>query len=86
MATLKEDYVIKIQWYQNDKSQFTPKEVSVLSLQSNTIGHWVVKPNINYTALPNHIKENNRRFTQDWHGLEWYDGYIHKDQMKYLLL
>lgn len=72
------DLVIDIQCVMNANNQNVPKEVAVLSLTDDYMGHWIVAPPYSAKKLSNAIKTTNKWLSRNKHGLEWEDGYITK--------
>lgn len=58
----------------------------MLSLQSSSIGHWIIRPYISYNSLCSQVKANNDNYRRYKHGLEWYEGDIIENQLKRRLL
>ena len=53
MMALSEDYIIDFQAFKDDQNRFVLKEVSICSLQTNLLFHYLIKPpyNIKYLSL-----------------------------------
>lgn len=66
--------IIDIQGVKDQKNSFIPKEVAVVSVQSEYLGHWVVELPYNYDALPSIIKKQNTWLQNNIHGLPWAPG------------
>lgn len=69
----------------DSKNNFTPKEVAVLSVQKNIVGHWIVKPPHDFRQLREDIKNTNNYCTTQIHGIEWFQGDISLKHLKYHL-
>lgn len=72
------DLVFDIQCVMNANNIHIPKEVAVVSMSDDYIGHWVVSPPYTGKKLPNIVKTTNKWLSRNKHGLEWEDGYITK--------
>ena len=72
------DLVVDIQCCVNAENVHIPKEVAVLSLTNEYIGHWLVAPPYTEKKLPISVRNTNKWLSRYKHGLEWEDGYITK--------
>lgn len=72
------DLVADIQCVMNANNVHVPKEVSVVSLSDEYIGHWIIAPPYTGKKLPNNVKTTNKWLFRNKHGLEWEDGYMTK--------
>lgn len=76
------DLIVDIQFLRDDNKSYTPKEVAVISLQGNVVGHWLIKSPVIFQNLPLDIKITNNFVTKELHGVEWFDGDITLNQLK----
>ena len=82
---MKMDIVVDIQCVKDCKNRVVPKEVTVLSLNQNFTGHWIVSPNSQITALCQEARKENDWLSRNYHGLDWLDqGVSEKVLFKYL--
>ena len=70
------DLVVDIQCVMNANNTHVPKEVALLALADDYIGHWIVAPPYSAKKLPISVKSTNKWLSRNKHGLEWEDGYI----------
>ena len=70
------DLVADIQCCMNADNVHGPKEVALLSLNEDYIGHWIVSPPYTGKKFPISVKTTNKWLSHHKHGLEWEDGYI----------
>lgn len=75
------DLVADIQCCMNADNVHVPKEVALLSLNDDFIGHWIVSPPYPGKKLPISVKTTNKWLSHYKHGLEWEDGYITKPSL-----
>lgn len=75
------DLVIDIQCVMNANNQHVSKEVAVLSLTDDYMGHWIVAPPYSGKKLPHAVKTTNKWLSRNKHGLEWENGYITKPSL-----
>lgn len=68
------DVIVDIQALYDKEARFLPKEVAVVTMQNDFIGHWIVAPPYDFSELPRRIALNNNSLTCFHHGLEWIDG------------
>ncbi|AAZ04291.1 hypothetical protein ORF1103 [Cotesia plutellae polydnavirus] len=66
--------VIDLQGFYAHNDEFTPKEVAIVGIESNTLGHWLVKPYLPSDQLRPSIAGSNRWVTKYHHGINWDDG------------
>lgn len=76
------EVIIEIRHLYDRESCFLPKEVSVVSVASNFIAHWIVKPPSCFTCLPVYIQKTNNTLTRSVHGLEWTSGDIELEDLE----
>ena len=67
------DVVIDIQFCKDHKNRVVPKEVAVVALNQDFIGHWIVSSNNRVTHLCDDARKQNDWLTQHHHGLDWTD-------------
>lgn len=77
------DFIFDVQFMRDENNDPIPKEVAVVSLQGNVIGHWIIKAPHNFQDLPNGLKVMNNFCTVEIHGLEWFDGDVPIKVLKY---
>jgi hypothetical protein len=70
------DYVVDIQGFRDAFKQFVIKEVTVLTLHRNHVGHWLAAPPCPFTDLPEDVRVENNYLSRNHHGIEWFDGDI----------
>lgn len=75
------DYVVDVQGFRDAQNGFAVKEVSVLALNRDHIGHWVATPPCAFTDLPANICAQNNYLSRRHHGIEWFDGDIQEKQI-----
>lgn len=75
------DYVIDIQGFYDGSNKFIVKEVSVVALEKDYIGHWVATPPCAFEELPGSVRDRNNYLSKKHHGLEWFDGDIPAEQI-----
>ena len=75
------DLVIDIQCYKDFKNVVTPKEVAVLSLEGDYVGHWIVAACRSVNKLTRAIKRENNWLTLKHHGLDYLDGNVTKNAL-----
>lgn len=66
--------VIDIQGFINSDKKFVIKEASVLLIDENTFGHWIVTPPVAFNDLSLSAQVFNDVQTKFQHGIEWFDG------------
>lgn len=74
--------VIDIQGLRDVYNQFIPKEVAVLSIQSEYFNHWIAKPPHGYDELPPNVQNQNMWLSENIHGIKWYEGDTSLSSMK----
>lgn len=79
------DFIINIHFLHNESGNVLPKEVAVISLQGNVLGHWTIKSPHTFQDLPLESKMKNFFLTKNIHSIEWFDGVITVSQLKALL-
>lgn len=72
------DLVIDIQCCMSADNSHLMKEVAVLSLTNDYVGHWLITPPYTAKKLPIDIRKTNKWLSLHKHGIEWEDGYITK--------
>lgn len=77
------DYIIDIQGLREKDNKFLPKEVAVVPLQGNIIGHWIIIPPHESDGLPNSIKTTNDYVLSHILGIHWFDGDITLRKLHY---
>lgn len=76
MASNKlKEVVIDIQGLVGPADTFIPKEIAVLSVQGNYIGHWFIAPPCLFSELPFSARRQNYWLTANFHRIEWEYGY-----------
>ena len=80
------DLVIDIQCYKDFKNVVTPKEVAILSLEGDNVGHWIVAPTASVNKLTRAIKRENNWLTQKHHGLDYSDGNVKRNALNKTLI
>lgn len=68
------DYVIDIQGFYDKDDCFIAKEVAVVTLDKEYVGHWITAPAYVFTDLPRSVRAKNNWTTRHHHGLEWFEG------------
>lgn len=66
--------VIHYEGFLDNNAKFFPKEVAIISLQTNVLGHWIISPEGKLEDLPHITQQYNNKLTKHHHGLEWCDG------------
>jgi len=68
------DIIVDIQGFSDISSNFLPKEVAIVTLHASFTGHWILLPRYSFEALPEKSRRENNWLTQNYHGIEWFDG------------
>ena len=68
------DIVIDIQGFRDSEGKFIPKEIAVVALDAAIIGHWITLPPCSFEELPESSRRENNWLSQNYHGIEWFDG------------
>uniref|UniRef100_A0A6V7LC85 Uncharacterized protein n=1 Tax=Bracon brevicornis TaxID=1563983 RepID=A0A6V7LC85_9HYME len=68
------DIVINIQGLVGPDEIFVPKELAILSVESEHLGHWIFAPPCGLNDIPFAAKRQNRWLTANFHRLDWEDG------------
>ena len=76
------DYVIDIQGFRDARRKFFPKEVAVVALQKDIVGHWIVQAPCYFSRLPRDIKTTNSYCSAEVHGLQWFEGDVSPRRMR----
>lgn len=66
--------VIDIQGLKDKYNNFIPKEVAVISIESDFYAHWLVAAPHPYDELQPHIQRQNKWLKNNHHGIEWREG------------
>lgn len=66
--------IVEIQGFRDENKKFFAKEVAVTCVDSDWIGHWIIKPPHTFSKLQSEIRKQNNWLTQYYHGIEWYEG------------
>lgn len=75
------DYVIDIQGFFDGSHNFIVKEVSVVALDEDHIGHWVATSPCAFAELPTSVRDRNNYLSMRHHGIEWFDGDIPTEEI-----
>ena len=68
------DIVVDIQGFRDAEEKFIPKETAVVAINARIIGHWITLPPYSFDELPERSKRENNWLSQNYHGIEWFDG------------
>lgn len=68
------DLAISIVGFRGKDWKFLPKEIAVISVTGNILGHWIIEAPYPFTDLPETIQAENNRRTRDYHKLDWFEG------------
>lgn len=72
----KMDLVVDIQFCKSSENNYTPKEVAVVSLNTDSLSHWIVLPPFSIKKLQCSVRHQNNWLASNKHGLHWLDGDI----------
>ena len=79
------DFVIDVQGFKDANHEFLPKEVSIISLQDNVAGHWIIAPPCPYEELPEDVKSSNDYISRRMLGIQWFDGEVSLRKLRHHL-
>lgn len=68
------DFIIEIQQFEDADEQLLPKEIAIVSLSSEYVGHWIVAPPFPFDRLTERAQTRNNWASKFVHGIEWYEG------------
>ena len=68
------DIVVDIQFFKNNKREYVPKEIAVVSINKNFSAHWVLQSTIPLNAMVKCTRRENDWLTRNHHGLNYFDG------------
>ena len=75
------EFSADIQFCRDNKNGVIPKEVCIVSLKGNSIGHFLISPPYNANRLSEKIKKTNNYITKNIHSISWFDGYMSKKNL-----
>ncbi|XP_072756960.1 uncharacterized protein [Anoplolepis gracilipes] len=76
------DIVIDIQGFRDVNDKFIPKEVAIVSIDVPIVGHWIMMPPHPFGELSAKARRENNWLSQNYHGIEWFDG---ETNLKYFI-
>ena len=76
------DYVIDTQGFRDARRRFLPKEVAVVALQKDVVGHWIVQAPCYVSRLPSNMKTTKSYCSVEAHGLQWFEGDVSPRRMR----
>ncbi|XP_072757019.1 uncharacterized protein [Anoplolepis gracilipes] len=76
------DIVIDIQGFRDVNDKFIPKEVAIVSIDAPIVGHWIMMPLHPFGELSAKARRENNWLSQNYHGIEWFDG---ETNLKYFI-
>lgn len=79
------DFVISLYSFRDAFGKPIIKELAVLGVDKQYIGHWIVAPHSDFTELPVNIQEYNNWMSSTVIGIEWFDGDILLQQLHSIL-
>lgn len=79
------EFVVDIQGVLDSYDRFTPKEIAITSLNHHFQGHWILTPPCEFHELTSCGKSTNNWLTNHFHGIEWYEGIVDKDDIEAVL-
>lgn len=75
------DFVISVCCFRDPLSKPIIKELAVLAVDRNHIGHWITSPPCAFTDLPIRVQEYNNYVSSKISGIEWFEGDISHRQL-----
>ena len=79
------EYVIEIQSVRDRNNKPLPKEIGIVSLQEDVIGHWIISPPCAFDSLPCDIKTANDFISSRMLGIHWFDGFMELNELYFHL-
>lgn len=81
----KMDVVVDIQFLKGVNNIAVPKEVAIVALDNDFIGHWLVTTKYPIHKLSNSIRRENNWLTKHHHGLDYFDGDVSESKLYKIL-
>lgn len=69
------DIVIDLQRFGDNREKCIPKEIALVTVNDEVIGHWIVKQPFPQNQLTPDVRKRNNWVTTHHHGINWTDGY-----------
>ena len=79
------DFIIDMHGLRDKDANFLPKEIAILSIQSNLIIHALVISPHGFDELSKNVRETNDYIASQLSGLHWFDGDITLRRLRYHL-
>lgn len=79
------DYIVTLQCFRDSASKPIIKEVAVLCVDKNYIGHFICSPPYAFTDLPIKVQEYNNLISSTISGIEWFEGSVSHRQLYAIL-
>lgn len=80
-----EHVVIDFQGLLSTGRTFVIKEIAVVSIFNDYVGHWLVKSPNSMISMCKGILQENHRLTREVHGIEWTDGASSEEEIADIL-
>src|SRR6266576_2523087 len=75
---MEKTYIIDFQGFKDLQNRFIMKELAIISCNMNKIVHCIIKPPYPFKVLFSERKKQIMRLKNNYHGLDWEDGFITK--------
>lgn len=79
------DLVVDIQFCKDIRGKNLIKEIAVVGLKDNYIGHWIVSPPYSVIKLSEKMRRENNWLLKNCHGIAWTDGDISQIEVRKIL-
>lgn len=76
------DLIVDIQFCKDLQNKVIPKEICVISLRQDYIGHWLIAPPCPLKKLQKEARQQNDWLYKNCHGIPWQDGDISQKRVK----
>lgn len=78
----KMDLIVDVQFCKDVRGKNLVKEIAVVGLMDNHIGHWMILPPYSTMKLSEKLRKENIWLQKNHHGIAWTDGDISQTRVK----